>query len=119
MASPVVHFEVLGQDAQGLQTFYKQAFDWELESVMPSYAVVHPGDRSIDGGVGAAPDGQQGHVTFYVEVSDLDQALARIEGLGGKTVSGPMDIPGGPSIALFADPEGHVLGLVKAQPQGA
>jgi hypothetical protein len=24
-----------------------------------------------------------------------------------------MEVPGGPSIALFADPEGHVVGLVK------
>ena len=25
----------------------------------------------------------------------------------------PMDVPNGPTIALFADPEGHVVGLVK------
>jgi predicted enzyme related to lactoylglutathione lyase len=26
---------------------------------------------------------------------------------------GPEEIPGGPTIALFTDPEGHVIGLVK------
>ena len=26
----------------------------------------------------------------------------------------PMDVPGGPTIAMFADPEGNVIGLLKA-----
>ena len=115
MANPVTHFEVLGQDAAALQNFYGQAFGWEMQDVMEGgYYRAHPGS-GIDGGVGRAPEGQQGHVTFYVEVDDPASALARIEELGGRTIQPPMDIPGGPTIALFADPEGHVLGLVKAQ----
>jgi predicted enzyme related to lactoylglutathione lyase len=27
---------------------------------------------------------------------------------------GPTDVPEGPTVALFADPEGHVIGLVKS-----
>ena len=76
-----------------------------------SYYMAHPGS-GIDGGVGRAPEGQ-GHVTFYVEVEDPAAALERISELGGSTVQPPMDVPGGPTIALFADPEGHVVGLVK------
>jgi predicted enzyme related to lactoylglutathione lyase len=53
-------------------------------------------------------------VTFYVEVDDLASALEQIESAGGRTVQPPMDVPGGPTIALFADPEGHVVGLVKS-----
>jgi predicted enzyme related to lactoylglutathione lyase len=52
-------------------------------------------------------------VTFYVEVDDLAKALEQIESAGGRTIQPPMDVPNGPSIALFADPEGHVVGLVK------
>ena len=51
-------------------------------------------------------------VTFYVEVSDLKAHLEKIEGLGGKTTMPPMYIPGGPKIAMFADPEGNVIGLL-------
>lgn len=65
-------------------------------------------------GVGAAQGGGDGHVTFYVEVEDPAQALARINELGGRTVQEPMEVPEGPTIAMFADPEGHVIGLVKA-----
>jgi predicted enzyme related to lactoylglutathione lyase len=113
MANPVVHFEVLGRDAQALQRFYAGAFGWQLEDVMEgSYYMAHPGS-GIDGGVGAAPGGD-GHVTFYVEVEDPAAALQKISELGGRTVQEPMDVPGGPTIALFADPEGHLVGLVKA-----
>ena len=114
MANPVTHFEVLGEDAAALQDFYGKAFDWEIQDVMDgAYYMVNPGS-GVQGGVGKAMGGT-GHVTFYVEVEDPAAALARIEELGGKTIQPPMDVPNGPTIALFADPEGHVLGLVKAQ----
>ena len=114
MPNPVVFFEVLGRDAEALPKFYGDAFGWNMESVMPTYSMARPGaERGIEGGVGSAPEGQPGHVTFYVEVDDLDAALEKVKSLGGSTVAEPMDIPDGPSIALFADPEGHVVGLVK------
>ena len=121
MDNPVVHFEVVGKDAQALQSFYKDAFDWQMELALPSapqesgyYAMAHPGgEGGINGGIGAAMDGGVGHVTFYVAVPDLEAALSKIESLGGSTVMGPTDVPGGPSIAMFADPEGHRVGLVK------
>lgn len=115
MANPVTHFEVLGQDAAALQNFYGQAFGWEMQDVMEgSYYMANPGS-GVQGGVGNAMGGGNGHVTFYVEVEDPAAALARIEELGGRTIQPPMDVPGGPTIALFADPEGHVIGLVKGQ----
>lgn len=114
MGNPVTHFEVLGKDAAALHSFYGQAFDWQLEDVMNgAYYMVHPGE-GVNGGVGSAQGGP-GHVTFYVEVDDPAAALEKIGSLGGSTVQEPMDVPGGPTIALFADPEGHVVGLVKAQ----
>ena len=112
MPNPVTHFEVLGQDAAALQRFYGEAFGWEMQDVMEgSYYMAHPGS-GVNGGVGRAQQGN-GHVTFYVEVEDPAAALERISELGGRTIQGPMDVPGGPTIALFADPEGHVVGLVK------
>jgi uncharacterized protein len=115
MPNPVVHFEVLGKDADVLSRFYGETFAWEMQSVMPTYAMVRPeGESGIPGGVGAAPEGSPGHVTFYIEVPDLQDALDRVAANGGSTVAPPMDIPDGPSIALFSDPEGHVVGLVKS-----
>lgn len=114
MPSPVVHFEVLGEDTAALSKFYGQTFGWSMDSVMPTYTMARPGE-GIPGGVGAAPEGEPGRVTFYIQVADLQAALDEVAANGGSTVAPPMDVPGGPSIALFADPEGHVIGLVKEQ----
>src|SRR3712207_5983915 len=84
MGNPVVHFEVIGRDAQALQRFYKDAFGWQMEEAIPDfYAMVQPGgEGSINGGIGAAMGDGAGHVTFYVAVPDLEAALSKIEGLG-------------------------------------
>jgi predicted enzyme related to lactoylglutathione lyase len=71
-------------------------------------------ESGINGGVGAGPVGGAGHVTFYVEVADLEAALGKIEDLGGSTVMGSTEVPGGTRIAMFTDPEGHLVGLIKA-----
>ena len=116
MANPVVHFEVVGKDAGALRSFYGEAFSWNLQDVMEGqyYMVETGGEGGIAGGVGADPQGGAGHVMFYVQVDDPAAALEKIKSLGGSTVSEPMDIPNGPTIAHFADPEGHVIGLVKS-----
>jgi predicted enzyme related to lactoylglutathione lyase len=115
MAHPVVHFEVLGKDAAALRSFYGEAFGWQLQDVMEgSYFMTDTAETGIGGGIGADPNGN-GHVTFYVQVDDPAAALQKIESLGGRTLAGPMDVPGGPTIALFADPEGHMVGLVKGE----
>ncbi len=115
MPNPVTHFEVLGKDAAALQKFYGEAFGWQMQDVMDGgYYMVDSGvENAIAGGVGATQEGN-GHVTFYVEVEEPAAALAKIGELGGRTLQEPMDVPGGPTIAMFADPEGHVVGLVKS-----
>ena len=43
-----------------------------------------------------------------------EAALQKAESLGGTRMMGPDEVPGvGITIALFTDPEGHVIGLVK------
>jgi predicted enzyme related to lactoylglutathione lyase len=114
MPNPVVHFEILGKDTEATQSFYASIFDWQMEKVMDTYAIVKPeGDAGIAGGVGATMPGSAGHSTFYVEVDDLQAKLDAIEAAGGSTVQPPMDVPNGPSIALFKDPDGNLVGLVK------
>jgi len=53
-----------------------------------------------------------GHVTFYVEVPDVEAALVQAESLGGLRVMGPDTIMPGTTIAQFTDPEGHLVGVV-------
>ena len=113
MPNPIVHFEVLGKDKAVLEDFYRAAFDWQLNPVIDEYSMVSPG-AGINGGIGTSMDGSPGHATFYVEVANIAETLTVIEGRGGRKISGPDQVPNGPLIAMFADPEGHVIGLVQA-----
>jgi predicted enzyme related to lactoylglutathione lyase len=112
MGRPVVHFEVVGNDAAGLQQYYGDLFDWSVDTNNPmNYGIVTKEDAGIGGGVGQSPDGS-GHVTFYVHVDDINACLETAEGLGGKTVM-PRTEHEMVTLALVADPEGNVVGLVE------
>lgn len=121
MGQPVVHFEIVGKDADKLKSYYSDLFGWEFDSKNPmNYGVVQrEGNTNTDGvgiggGVGPGPEGYPGHVTFYVEVPDVGAALAKAESLGGTRMMGPDKPMEGLEIGLFNDPEGHVVGLVKS-----
>ena len=114
-AAPVVHFEVLGKEGEKLQSFYSDLFDWKIDSSNAmNYGIVEKAEGGIGGGVGASPDGAP-HITFYVAVDDLQAALDQAESLGGKTIMPVTEIPDMVTFALFADPEGNVVGVVKDQ----
>jgi predicted enzyme related to lactoylglutathione lyase len=121
MGQPVIHFEVVGKDAARLQRFYSELFDWTIDADNPmGYGMVSregntdPDGIGIGGGVGAGPDGYEGHATFYVGVPDVEAALAQAESLGGTRMMGPRDVMDRVVVGLFADPEGHVVGVVSS-----
>jgi uncharacterized protein len=121
MGQPVVHFEILGKDGEKLKRYYSELFEWKTDSNNPlNYGMVQrDGNLSADGigiggGVGTAPEGYAGHATFYVEVPDVEAALAKAESLGGSRMMGPEQVMEGVVIGLFNDPEGHLVGVVSA-----
>lgn len=121
MGQPVVHFEVVGTDGQKLQRYYSELFGWKIDAdnsmgygMVSRDGNVNPDGIGIGGGVGGGPPGYAGHVTFYVEVPDVESALAQAESLGGKRVMGPEDIMGQVVLGQFTDPEGHLVGVVQA-----
>jgi uncharacterized protein len=120
MGQPVVHFEISGKDAGKLHDYYSQLFGWEVDADNPmKYGLVtREGNVNADGvgiggGIAGGPEGYGGHVTFYVEVPDVEAALAKAESLGGSRMMGPEQVMEEIEIGLFTDPEGHVIGVVK------
>jgi uncharacterized protein len=113
MGNPTMWFEVAAKDREAMKGFYSGMFEWEMTDMeeMP-YTTIENNAQGIPGGIGSAPDGSDGHVTFYVEVDDVEAGLAKAESLGGSRVMGPMELPRGGKIGLFADPEGQVVGLM-------
>ena len=122
MSHPIVHFEVMSKDQAKAKAFYTSVFGWETEDwPMPDglYLGVKAKDGGVGGGIGAMPGPAPAMATCYVEVADpqasLDSAVAN-----GATLMQPVTDLGMVVIAMFADPEGHPIGLVKSDPtQGA
>jgi len=113
MGNPVVSFEIGAKDINKVRSFFSDLFGWKI-SDNPHYNEVNTGGKGgIHGGIHPVDSNQPGYVTFYVEVDDLKAYLEKAEKLGGKTVVPPVTIPDGDSFAVFADPEGHNIGLYK------
>ena len=115
MPRPVVHFQIAGNDTSKLNEFYSSVFDWTIDADNPmNYGMVQNGGQGIDGGIAELNEGDPG-VTIYIEVPDLRAALDAAEAAGGKTVQEPMEVPDMVALAMFADPEGNLIGLVRAE----
>ena len=109
----------LTTDPDKLRAYYGELFGWEFAvggPVAPSvsetgkYGFTEAREGGIPGGIGGGA-GYPGRVLFYVGVSDVEEALARAERLGGKRVMGPENVMEGLVIGMFLDPEGHPIGL--------
>lgn len=120
MGQPVVHFEIIGKDGDKLRSYFGELFGWPIDANNPmKYGIVqreqnvNPDGVGIGGGIGRGPDGYDGHVTFYVEVPDVETSLAQAAQLGGTRMMGPDQVMEDLEIGLFTDPEGHVIGLIR------
>jgi uncharacterized protein len=114
VAYPVTHFEINAQDAPATQKFYQDLFGWGIDTNNPdNYGMIDTRNKGtgINGGIGASQQGRS-WVTFYVECDDPAATLAKAERLGGRRVMEPMEAMN-VVYALFADPEGNVIGLAK------
>jgi hypothetical protein len=55
-------------------------------------------------------------VVVYIGTDDIEASLAKVEKLGGKTVTPKSEIPGMGWFALFTDPSGNLVGLFAGIP---
>jgi uncharacterized protein len=126
MPNRVVHFEIISPEAERLQRFFAEVFDWAIDTANPmNYGMINTGarDYGIQGGIGAPGQFGSGHVTFYVEVEDIDAALAKAVEAGGAVAMPKTNIGGTPGqetiLAQFTDPFGNRYGLSQRHVQPA
>jgi hypothetical protein len=122
MTHPVVHFEIIGTNAESLRAYYGELFGWSYDtsssvseaiSDPTNYGFVAPPETDgagIPGGVGGGAGYAPGQI-FYVAVDDVEAALQRAESLGGARLLGPAESPTGLVIGHFTDPEGNRIGV--------
>jgi uncharacterized protein len=115
MGTPVTWFEIISRNSVALGDFYAKTFGWKLQPFpgeQPYSVVDTGGEGAIRGGIGEA-DGPN-RIIVYIEVDDPAASLKRVEKGGGKVVVPVTTIPEVVTYAHFSDPEGNVVGLVKA-----
>jgi uncharacterized protein len=126
MGQAVVHFEITGGDGPKLQRYYAELFGWDIDANNEfGYGIVQREGNTnaegigIGGGISQGPEGYPGHVTVYVQVPDVEAALAKAEELGGTRVMGPEQVMEQLTIGLFTDPEGHTIGVMSGSGSGS
>jgi predicted enzyme related to lactoylglutathione lyase len=108
--------ELQSPDLDASAAFYGDLFGWELEEsdgMDQRYLMIKIGD-SYNGGIRELTPPSPPNWLVYFGVEDVEQALMRLNELGGSTIAGPIDI-GIAKIAVGADPQGAVFALYAGQ----
>jgi predicted enzyme related to lactoylglutathione lyase len=122
-----VHFEVPADDVERAKTFYREAFGWQIKAypgmadyhgmttaeVGPDMMPLKPG--AINGGL-FQREPQLSTPVLTIGVDDIDEALQKVERLGGKVLMGRQAVADMGFTGYFTDPEGNVMGLWQNAP---
>jgi predicted enzyme related to lactoylglutathione lyase len=113
VGDPIAYFEVGSADFQTLVSYYRELFGWVVTEAGDGYMLIDTrAGTGINGGIGRSRDGNP-WVSFYVAVDDPQAALDRAAALGGSAVVPVTAIPGLMTWAMFTDPDGNLVGLVR------
>lgn len=119
-----VWIELATPDPDAAFAFYGGLFGWEKAGGMPmgemgEYAFIGRGADFRPGAImSSAKTGAPARWNWYVNVPDIDAAIATAQAKGGTLIQGPDPIPGGDYSANLADPHGNQIGLVGPRKEG-
>jgi predicted enzyme related to lactoylglutathione lyase len=109
--------ELVTSDHEAAFKFYSTLFAWKKDSdfdmgPMGKYLIYGQGEKQYGGMFTKTADmPMPPSCIYYINVNDLEAAVARATSNGGKLMNGPMDVPGGTRIAQLADPQGAFFAL--------
>lgn len=109
--------ELFTTDYEAAFAFYNAIFGWEklLDHDMGPMGIyrIYGRNGKMLGGMFNKPKDMPMPPAFlhYVQVDDLDAALARAKNMGGTVINGPMVVPGGARIVQMLDPQGAAFAM--------
>jgi len=109
------HIEIPSRNLAESMAFYSSAFGWECGKESDFYAFFKT-PNGVSGGFdpSSTPSSDAG-TTIYIEVDDMNAALAKIGKLGGRVLKPKTEIGGEMGFyALFTDPHGNRMGFWSA-----
>jgi predicted enzyme related to lactoylglutathione lyase len=115
----VVWRDLVTADPQSSMAFYSEVFGWQFQaSSEDRYTLILNQGRPIAGMVNSSgddPEGSEARWVSFVSVEDVDRSLDALQGAGGSGHYGPVTAPGRGRLAVASDPQGAVIGLLRAQ----
>ena len=124
----ILWYELLTSDMKAAEQFYTKVVGWTVapfEGSPDPYDLWMRPDGVPIGGVMKIPRGMNfpPHWGFYVGVDRLEDAVSRIEKLGGSTLSPVIDVPTVGRLRTMKDPQGAAFSIYEAatppqQPEG-
>jgi predicted enzyme related to lactoylglutathione lyase len=114
----VIHFEVPVDDPERAQAFYREAFGWEIGSWggPADYWLATTGPEGEPGINGALTRRSATSAWLHVGVASVDEAIGRIESVGGAALTPKVPIPGVGYMAYCRDTEGNAIGVYEDDP---
>ena len=114
----IVHFDISADDVKRAKGFYAELFNWKIERFPGpiEYFLIETealdGKKGITGGLAKRENlGQK--ITNFIAVPSIDEYIAKVEKLGGKTIEPKKAIPTIGYIAGCQDTEGNTFGLLE------
>lgn len=117
----VVHFELPADDLERAGKFYSEVFGWKISNWEPGYSLIMTGEEGepgINGGLMQRGPGRDVTVNT-IDVSSLDESVAKVIAHGGKVVAPKMAIPTMGYLAYCTDAEGNMFGMMQADTTAA
>jgi predicted enzyme related to lactoylglutathione lyase len=114
------HIEVPVDDLERGMRFYREVFGWTFEGndQMPGYFLYRTPSGEFGGGMGARDTNAPHEIRNYLQVTSVDDTLARVAEFGGTTIEPKTDIPGFGWFAVITDSEGNAFGIFQASMPG-
>jgi predicted enzyme related to lactoylglutathione lyase len=108
--------ELASPDVDASAAFYGDLFGWQTQPFEGSpqrYLVIQNAGRG-NGGIREPQPGEPPYWLAYFAIDDVEDGLAKVQELGGKRLTGPVDI-GIAKIGVAQDPQGAVFALYAGQ----
>ena len=114
--------ELLTTDPAAAKAFYTAVIGWTykpFETSHTPYDIVHRPDGQSMGGIMPIPTGMNypPHWEMYIAVQSLDETMAKAQRLGGRSLSGVIEVPGTGRLSTMIDPHGAVFAIIQPAPR--
>ena len=115
----ISHIEFPADDLERSKRFYGAVAGWQFGPMegLPEYELFQTGETT-GGAIGKRGASVGKVVRVYIDVDDLEGAVAAAEANGGTVVTPPSPVPGFGRYAAVLDPEGNEIGLFEGAPSG-